>query len=148
VSTKSGEVAEWRSGEVNIKTFRDMLVWQRGMDLVREVYKSTAQMPRDELFALTSQMRRAATSIPMNIAEGFGQHSRAELLHGLRLAAGSLMELMTAYEIATSLGMIASTERVLELMAEEDRMLNSLIRKLTAKGPEKRASRRIPKKSP
>lgn len=129
-------MVEWRSGKVKINTFRDMLVWQKGMELVTEVYQETARMPKNELLALTSQMRRAACSIPMNIAEGYGQHTRAELLHGLRLATGSLMELMTAYEIATNLKMIAPSDRLLELMAEEDRMVSSLIRKLLAKGPE------------
>ena len=127
---------------MKIKTFRDLLVWRRGMDLARLMYRATAQMPKAEQFALTSQMRRAATSIPMNIAEGFGQHTRPEFVHGLRLATGSLLELMTAYELATTLGMIPESTEVLELLAEEDRLLASLIRKLNAKTTTERKARK------
>ncbi len=116
-----------------IKTFRDLLVWQRGMDLARLTYKQTERMPRAELFGLTSQMRRAATSIPMNIAEGMGKHSTAEFIRGLRIATGSLHELMTAYELVTSMGMIDASPMALDAMAEEDRLLGSLIAKLEAK---------------
>jgi four helix bundle protein len=138
----SGKVAEWQSGKV-IKTFRDLLVWQRGMELTREVYVATRAMPKAEMFALTSQMRRAASSIPMNIAEGFGQHTRPKFVNGLRIAVGSLNELMTAYELATSMSLIPSSERILDLLAEEDRLLGSLIAKLEAKSKaEERAGRK------
>lgn len=103
------------------------------MELTRAIYVEARQMPRDEIFALTSQMRRASSSVPMNIAEGFGKHTRPEFLKGLRTAVGSLFELMTAYEIATSMDMIKPTTRALELLAEEDRLLNALIRSLDAK---------------
>lgn len=116
-----------------IKTFRDLIAWQRGMELARAVYRATKAMPREEVFALTSQMRRAACSVPMNIAEGFGKHTRPEFLHGLRIASGSLCELMTAYELATSMEMIPVSPRVIDLLAEVDRVLGALIRKLEAK---------------
>lgn len=125
-----------------IKTFRDLIVWQRGMELVREIYIQTRTMPKAELFALTSQMRRAACSVPMNIAEGFGKHSRPEFVRGLRIAMGSLMELATAYQIATSLQMIKESARVLELLAEVDRLLNALMLKLEARNTSDRAQRR------
>lgn len=118
---------------VKVKTFRDLIVWQRGMDLTRAIYRGTEKMPRTEVFGLTSQMRRAASSIPLNIAEGFGKYTRPEVIHGLRTATGSLLELMTSYEIATSLGMIKEDRRVVELLAEEDRLLQSLVSKLSAK---------------
>lgn len=135
---RSGRVAEWHSGTVKgkperVETFRDLLVWQRGMDIARSVYAETARMPQAEAFGLTSQMRRAATSIPMNIAEGFGRRTRPELIHGLRIAMGSLLELMTAYELATTMGLIKATDDTLERLAEEDRLLSSLIAKLEAK---------------
>jgi four helix bundle protein len=117
-----------------IETFRDLLVWQKGMELARLVYHETRAMPKVEVFGLTSQMRRAATSIPMNIAEGFGQHTRPKFLHGLRLAAGSLNELMTAYELVVSMQMIPSNPDVRSLLQEEDRLLSALIRSLMAKG--------------
>lgn len=122
---------------MKVRTFRDLLVWQRGMELARRIYKETERMPKSEMFGLTSQMRRAACSIPMNVAEGFGQWTRPKLVFGLRLATGSLMELMTAYELAVSLGMIKETAETLSLMAEEDRMIQAMIRKLPTREAEK-----------
>jgi four helix bundle protein len=116
-----------------ISTFRDLIVWQKGMDLTRAIYRATDGMPRREIFGLTNQMRRAAYSVPLNIAEGYGQHTRPKFIHGLRTAMGSLMEVMTAYEIATSLNMIAADQQLLDLLSEEDRLLQSLIMKLEAK---------------
>lgn len=107
------------------------------MALAREIYKLTERMPKAELFGLTSQMRRASCSIPMNISEGFGKHTRPEFVRGLLLATGSLNELMTAYELATGLELINHRHAVVDLMAEEDRLLSSLIRKLKALPPEK-----------
>ncbi len=118
---------------MKIQTFRDLIAWQKGMDLARAIYKATEKMPRNEMFALTSQMRRAATSIPMNIAEGFGHRTRPAFLQGLRLARGSLFELMTSFELATSLDMIPDSNLVRELLAEEDRVLQGLIRSLERK---------------
>lgn len=125
-----------------IKSFRDLVVWQRGMEIARQVYRETERMPRAELFALTNQMRRAASSIPMNVAEGFGKHSRPEFIRGLRIAVGSLLELMTAYEIATSLGMIKESPSLLAMFGEEDRLLAALIRKLEAKTKSEKAAKR------
>lgn len=125
-----------------IKSFRDLVVWQRGMEIARQVYRETDRMPRAELFALTNQMRRAASSIPMNVAEGFGKHSRQEFIRGLRIAVGSLLELMTAYEIATSLGMIKESHALLAMLGEEDRLLAALIRKLEAKTKSERSPKR------
>lgn len=116
-----------------IKTFKDLVVWQKAMDLARLVYRETRKMPKEELFSLTSQMRRASYSVPLNIAEGFGKYTRPEFLKGLRTAMGSLFELMTAYELATSLDMIPQTDKMLNLLAEEDRVLQALIRSLEAK---------------
>jgi four helix bundle protein len=115
---------------MKIRTFRDLIVWNKGMDLARLVYKLTRAMPAEERFALTSQMRRAASSIPMNIAEGFGQRTRPQFLKGLRLANGSLLELMTACELAISMGLMPESEQLRELLAEQDRILSSLIRTL------------------
>ena len=113
-----------------INTFRDLVVWQHGMELAREVYLATAAMPESERFGLTSQMRRAATSIPLNIAEGFAKWTRPEFVKGLRIAAGSLAELQTAYELAVSLELLPPIPRLEAMLAEEDRMLGALIRKL------------------
>jgi four helix bundle protein len=131
---KSGKVTKWQGGKAKIQTFRDLVVWQRGMDLARAVYRETERMPKSEMFGLTSQMRRAACSIPMNIAEGFGNRMRPKYLHGLRIA-GSLFELMTAYELAVTLSMLQNSDSILELLAEEDRMLSPLIHKIETKQP-------------
>ncbi|MBL8759124.1 MAG: four helix bundle protein [Phycisphaerae bacterium] len=129
-----------------------MLVWQKGMQIAVAIITATRQMPRSELFGLTSQMRRAASSIPMNIAEGFGQHTRPKFIHGLRTAMGSLCELMTAYEIAIKAGYLRENADLLEALAEEDRMLQSLIRELDAKeratdtpGPARTRSQKPPR---
>ena len=118
---------------MKVKTYRDLKVWQRGMDLAKLIYRETASMPKAEMFGLTSQMRRAATSIPMNIAEGFGKHTRPELLRGLRLATGSLFELMTAWELTVSLELLKPCPEIIASMAELDRMVSAMIKKLEAK---------------
>ena len=126
-----------------IRTFRDLIAWQRGMDLARAIYLATKSMPRSEIFGLTSQMRRAASSIPLNIAEGFGKHTRPAFINGLRTAMGSLCEVMTAYELAASMGMIKSSIQVGELLREEDRILQALIMSLEARTAREQANRRL-----
>jgi four helix bundle protein len=86
-------------------SFRDMVVWQRGMQLAASVYRSTQAFPREELYGLTSQMRRAAVSIPSNIAEGHGRLNKAEFRQFLGIARGSNFELQTQIDIAKSLSM-------------------------------------------
>lgn len=119
--------------KAKIKTFRDLIVWQRAMDLAISLYEATRAMPKAELFALTSQIRRAATSVPMNIAEGFGKHTRPEFLHGLRIAMGSLCEVMTSYELAIRTNMIRPHLQSEALLAEVDRLLQALIRSIERK---------------
>lgn len=86
------------------KGHRDLLVWQKGMALVTEIYRVTKEFPKDELYGLTNQLRRAAVSIPSNVAEGYARNSRNELHHFLGQARGSLAELETQIEIAMNLG--------------------------------------------
>jgi four helix bundle protein len=81
-------------------SFRDLRVWQEAMDLVSEVYTCTTKFPKEELYGLTSQMRRAAVSVPSNIAEGKGLNTDPEFLRALYHARGSLMELQTQVLIA------------------------------------------------
>src|ERR1700756_6015702 len=90
--------------------FADLRVWQRAMDLAFEVYQSTRAFPREETYGLTSQMRRAAVSIPSNIAEGKGRYSRQELLQFLFHARGSLLELRTQITIARELEYLIGME--------------------------------------
>jgi four helix bundle protein len=86
-----------------VKSFRDLEVWRLGVELAETVYRLTARFPKAELFCLTSQMRRAAVSIPSNIAEGRARTSSREFLHFLSISRGSLAELETQLELANRL---------------------------------------------
>jgi four helix bundle protein len=89
--------------------FRDLKVWQRSMDFVEEVYRVTRGFPKDEMYQLTGQLRRAATSIPLNVAEGAGQGSPRAFARSLRLALGSCYEVATGLELARRLGYLEQT---------------------------------------
>jgi len=110
------------------KSYRDLLVWQKAMDLVVEVYQLTAQFPKSEVYGLASQIQRAAVSIPSNIAEGNHRESDREFLHHLRYSTGSLAELETQVELAFRLGYCERLpyERALDGGAEVGRMLYGL----------------------
>ncbi len=105
------------------------MVWRRAMDLVLEVYRSTGSFPKQEIYGLTSQMRRAAVSVPSNIAEGKGRYSRKELLQFLFHARGSLLELQTQITIGGELGFLAAPEgkKLTDLASEVGRLLNGLV---------------------
>ena len=89
-----------------IETYRDLKVWQKAMDLVVEIYQITKKFPKEELFSLTSQIQRAVTSVPANIAEGHGRLYRPEYIRFLSIARGSLTETETHLQIAIRLGYI------------------------------------------
>ena len=115
-----------------IQSYRDLKVWQEGMDLAEACYVLTRDFPRDEVFGLTSQIRRAAGSVPANIAEGHGRESRAEFIRFLRIAQGSLKEVETHLLLSERDGVAPSTP-VDKMLAQCDRlgkMLRSLIRSL------------------
>jgi four helix bundle protein len=114
------------------KSYQDLETWQRAMDLVAEVYEETKKFPREELYGLTNQMRRASVSIPSNIAEGQGRDSVKEFLHHLAIADGSLCETETQILIATRLKYLeaASTAKLLSRTGEVGRLLNGLSRSL------------------
>jgi four helix bundle protein len=111
---------------------KDLVVWQKAMDLVTEVYKATDNFPKREVYRLTDQIRRAAVSVPSNIAEGQAHYSHREFLHFLRHSAGSLAELETQLLIAERLGYAdhPSTEGLLQRVHEVGRILNGLIASL------------------
>ena len=88
---------------MSIKSFWQLRVWQAGMDLVEEIYLLTHEFPRHEIYGLTSQIRRAAVSVPSNLAEGHSREHLKEYLHHVSIAQGSLAELETPLEIATRL---------------------------------------------
>ena len=119
-----------------IRSYEDLVVWQKGMDLVEEVYGLSSGFPRDERFGLTNQVRRAAMSVPSNIAEGHGRLYKAEFLRQLSIARGSLMEVETQLKAAVRLGYLESarTPRVFDLCGEVGRLLNGLIRSLDEGG--------------
>ncbi len=106
------------------------------MELAAEIYRETAVMPETERFGLTTQMRRAAVSIPSNIAEGYGRATRTDFLRFLRNGRGSLFGLQTQLEIASNLKMIEPHVSVYDLVAETDRVLQGLIRSLEDKESE------------
>jgi four helix bundle protein len=116
-----------------IRTYRDLKAWQKAMDLVRIVYSSTRQMPASEQFGLTNQMRRAAVSIPSNIAEGYARQSTIDYIRFLRTARGSLAELSTQVEIVISMLMLPDNQPLISLLQEVDRILQALIRSLEQK---------------
>ena len=117
----------------SVRTYRDLIAWQRGMQLAKATYASTMPMPKSEQFGLTNQMRRAAISIPSNIAEGHARQSRADYLKHLRISRGSLAELSTQAELAVELNMMPSNPQLSSLLAETDRILQGLIRSLENK---------------
>jgi four helix bundle protein len=114
------------------RSYQDLLVWQQAMDLVAEIYSTTRTWPKEELFGLTSQVRRAATSIPANIAEGYGREHRGSYLQFLRIAQGSLKELETHLMIAKRID-LAPTEKIATLLQRAEsvgKLLRLLLRKL------------------
>ncbi|MGA3316881.1 MAG: four helix bundle protein [Candidatus Korobacteraceae bacterium] len=118
--------------EVN-KSYRDLIAWQKALvSRNRDIYQVSASFPKDEVYGLTSQLRRAAVSVPSNIAEGQGRHGRAEFRHFLRQASGSLMELETQIIIAERLCYVSSetASRLLCSSAELGKILNGLINSL------------------
>jgi four helix bundle protein len=110
-------------------TYEDLNVWRCAMDLVLEVYRATGSFPRQEIYGLTSQMRRSAVSVPSNIAEGKGRFSRKELLQFLFHARGSLLELQTQITIARELDFLPArqSDKLTEMADEVGRLLNGLI---------------------
>ena len=110
--------------------FKDLIVWQKAMSLVTAIYRATAPFPKDEQFGLTSQMRRAAVSVPSNIAEGQGRLTKGEFRQFLGHAKGSLTELETQVLIAQNLTYLKDPEPLLEQLNEVARLLNGLLNSL------------------
>ncbi len=113
------------------RNFRDLVVWQRAIDLVTQVYLATKEFPKHELYGLTSQVRRAAISIPSNIAEGQGRLTRGEFRQFLGHAKGSLAEVETQLIIVHRLGYLSSLDTLIEHLNEVGRLLNGLLNSLS-----------------
>ena len=111
------------------RSYKDLVAWQKAMDLVTATYRVSARFPKDEVFGLTSQLRRAAVSIPSNIAEGQGRLSTKEFRYFLGQARGSLMEVETQLQIAKNLGYAqeANIAQTLGMCSEVGKILNGLL---------------------
>jgi four helix bundle protein len=115
-----------------ISSYRDLLVWQQAMELAAAVYDSSRDWPREELYGLTTQARRAAVSIAANIAEGYGRESRGSYIQFLCTAQGSVKELETHLLIAERIGIVEAEiiEQLLERCESVGKLLRLLVRKL------------------
>jgi four helix bundle protein len=118
-----------------INSYRDLKVWQEGMDLAEECYRLTRRFPQEEMYGITSQIRRAAVSVPANIAEGYGRDSRGEFVQFLRVAQGSLKEVETHLLLAQRIGYLSPDETGPMLIRADrmGRMLRSLYRVVQSK---------------
>lgn len=117
-----------------VRSVRDLIVWQRGIDLVESVYLTSARWPNSELYGLTNQARRATISIPANIAEGQGRTSERDFARFVSIARGSLRELETHLVIALRLRFLEQSEyeQIMSIINEVGRLLQGLSRRLTA----------------
>lgn len=115
-----------------LKSYKELIAWQKAYQLCLDVYEKTKRFPKDETYGLTSQIRRAAVSVPSNIAEGYGRKTRGEYVHSLYLAYGSLCELETQIMIAKDVGYVSKNdyESFDGLLTEVSKLLLGLIHSL------------------
>lgn len=122
-----------------MRNFRELKIWQKGMDIVTGVYQLTSLLPKDEKFGLKTQLQRAAVSIPSNIAEGCSRNSEIDFKRFLEIAIGSTYELETQLTIVENINLV-SEEKVfpmLQLLSEEQKMLNSFIASIKERSEKK-----------
>ena len=117
----------------NIQSYRDLLVWQKSMKLAKVIYFLVKKLPKEETYSLSDQMRRAATSIPSNIAEGYERHTKKEYSHFLFIARGSNAELNTLLQLCIDIDYLTENEvkEAIELSNEIGKILTTIIKKLT-----------------
>lgn len=127
-----GNLGKWGEWEVGGRPHERLDAWRQGMRLVKAVYDVSARFPADERFGLTQQMRRAAVSIPSNIAEGAARSGPKAYAHFISVARGSLAELTTQIQIAGMLGYLVDTAEILNLTDHVGRLLTGLYRKWSA----------------
>jgi len=122
---------------VSISSYRDLIAWQKAVDLVVEVYKATKGHPPEEKFGLALQMRQAVVSIPSNLAEGQGRSTRKDYVHFLYIARGSIQELETQIIVSERLEFVSKeiSDALLERLGEVGRLVNGLIRSLPSPDP-------------
>ena len=118
---------------MGVKSYKHLDVWNKGIEIVDRIYQITRDFPSEERYVLTAQMQRAAISIPSNIAEGFNRYHNKEYRQLLYTALGSSAELETQLEVSCDLGYSehGMSERLLEMLDHESRMLRNLIKKLS-----------------
>lgn len=118
---------------MGVKNYQELIVWQKAMEVVKQIYLLVRKLPIEEKFALSDQMRRAAVSIPSNIAEGQARNSTREFLQFLSIARGSKAELETQL-LCVQVKLLAPTDisEVMQMLQEVGKMLNALSKKLTA----------------
>lgn len=119
----------------NIKTYKDLIIWQKSIDLAVEVYKLSSKFPKDEVYGMTSQIRRAVSSISLNIAEGYGRNTTKNYINSLYIAQGSLQEVESAIILSIRLNFVSESdcEQANSLILEEFKMFNALIHSLENK---------------
>jgi four helix bundle protein len=117
---------------MKVRNYQELIVWQKAMDLVEEIYAASKTFPREEVYGLTSQLRRAAVSIPSNIAEGQGRRTTADFIRHLSISYGSLRELETQTLIAARLRYlpVGRCQIILKMAGEVGRLLNGLMASL------------------
>jgi len=116
-----------------IQSYKDLLIWQKGIEITEKVYLLTKSFPSEEIYSLTNQIKRATVSIPSNIAEGFGRNSTKSYVNFLKISRGSLYELETQLIIAEKQNFISDLDllkSINELISEEGKMINSYINKI------------------
>jgi four helix bundle protein len=120
---------------MGVKSYRDLIAWQKAMDLVEAVYRATVAFPKEEIYGLRSQIRRSAVSIPSNIAEGQARASTRDFLNFLSIARGSLCEMETQLLLAERLGYIKGRggSALLDQAAEVGRLINGLSKSLASR---------------
>jgi four helix bundle protein len=126
---RQGKMAEEQSKK--IKGHKDLEVWKKSMDIVESIYKDTARFPKEEIYGITAQMRRAAVSIPSNIAEGAARNGKKEFVQFLYIALGSLSELETQIIITERLRYIPNVDSLINECSIIKKLLNGLIISLT-----------------
>ena len=115
---------------MKVKSYEELMAWQKAMLLAKAVYALQKQLPKEEVYGLGDQIRRAVVSIPSNIAEGFGRESQNEFKHFLAIARGSLFEVKTQLQLAEVLGYLNIDPETLSLIEEVGKLLNGLSRSL------------------
>ncbi|MBR4787229.1 MAG: four helix bundle protein [Bacteroidales bacterium] len=115
-----------------IKNYRELIVWQKAMEMVENIYTLTQSLPKDELFSITNQIRRAAISVPSNIAEGYGRQSKKEYLQFLSIANGSVCEIETQLLLCLRIGYLTeeNTKETFQLLSEIGKIITTIKQKL------------------